>query len=145
MTSKPIFIPNEKAMLALAARLAKKAQPGDIIFLKGELGAGKTTFARGFLRALGYTRVVKSPTYTLVESYQLGNILLYHFDLYRLKSLEELEEIGLSDYLTEDAICLIEWPEKATQLLPEATVCCTIEIPDNGEGRWVNLERSQEV
>jgi len=104
-------------MLALGAQLAEQAKPGDIIFLKGELGAGKTTLARGFLRALGYIGLVKSPTYTLVEPYHLDNVILYHFDFYRLNRIEELDEIGLSDYLTEDAICLIEWPEKSRTTL----------------------------
>ncbi len=140
MNAKRIFIPDEKSMLEFGALLAKNTKPGDIIFLKGQLGAGKTTLARGFLRAFNYSGIVKSPTYTLVEPYSLKNLILYHFDLYRLTRVEELDEIGLSDYLTEDAICLIEWPEKGMQRLPDPTVCCTIEIPENGDGRWAFLE-----
>ena len=135
MNDKALFIPDEETMLAEGAKLAKSTQAGDVIFLQGELGAGKTTLTRGFLRALGYKGIVKSPTYTLLETFQLPDILLYHFDLYRLIRPEDIKEIGLSDYLTEDAICLIEWPEKAEGFLPEPTVCCKIDVPENGVGR----------
>lgn len=141
MNDKSLFIPDEEAMLAEGAKLAKSTQAGNVIFLQGELGAGKTTLTRGFLRALGYKGIVKSPTYTLLETFQLPDILLYHFDLYRLIRPEDIKEIGLSDYLTEDAICLIEWPEKAKGFLPEPTVCCKIDVPENGVGRLILITR----
>lgn len=134
-----LFIPNETDMLSLGKRIAANSKPGDLIYLHGELGAGKTTLVRGLLYALGITGAIKSPTFTLVETYQVDNLHLFHFDLYRLTDPKELLAIGLSDYLTEDAICLIEWPEKAEDYLPEANLYCTIEIPETGEGRWVTL------
>lgn len=138
--SERFFVPDEAAMLALGERLAHEAKAGNLIYLQGNLGAGKTTLTRGFLKALGIQGSIKSPTFTLVETYHVSDLHLFHFDLYRLKDSRELLEIGLSDYLTEDAICLIEWPEKALGYLPEATRYCTIEIPNEGEGRWVILQ-----
>jgi len=134
-----LFIPDEALMLDLGKRIAKDSKPGDLIYLSGELGAGKTTLIRGFLHALGVTDSVKSPTFTLIETYQVNAMTIFHFDLYRHKEPKEILEIGLDDYLTDDAICLIEWPEKAANYLPAATRYCTIEIPDTGEGRWVTL------
>lgn len=133
-------ITNTEQMLHLGAVLAKKCSGGSIIYLEGELGAGKTTLVRGFVRALGYLGLVKSPTYTLIESYELDSLHVYHMDLYRLTNPTELQAIGLSDYLTSHSICLIEWPEKAEKLLPKPNWRCTIEILPHGQGRSVNIE-----
>ncbi len=138
------FITTEKEMQALGAALARDCVPGSIIFLQGELGAGKTTLVRGFLRALGYKGIVKSPTYTLIESYEFeGGLHVYHVDLYRLEQPDALEHIGLSDYLTLDSICLIEWPEKAESLLPKPNVRCSIDLVSGG--RKVDLTAEDET
>lgn len=178
---------DENAMTELGAKLAKAAIPGTIIYLDGDLGAGKTTLVRGFLRSLGYSGAVKSPTFTIVEPYSLennkfynyneleddlkpdnnnnsvtvsilGNSLepanshgtanshkpvkshaqrIYHFDLYRLEDPEELEYIGIRDYLDGQAIALIEWPEKGYGVLPRADLI--IKITHLSQGRKVEL------
>ena len=125
-----IKINNEKEMQAFGAQLARDVKAPAIICLEGELGAGKTTVARGFLRELGYNGSVKSPTYTIVECYDLNNLKVYHFDLYRLSSFDELEAMGFVDYLDDNAICLIEWPQLVATHLPPESLYCTIEVCD---------------
>ena len=112
------YVVDEAAMLAYGAALAREFGPEDLVFLVGDLGAGKTTLARGILRGLGFAGHVKSPTYTLVEPYEFGSTRVYHFDFYRIKDREELEYIGLDDLLGERAIKLVEWPERAFGRLP---------------------------
>jgi tRNA threonylcarbamoyladenosine biosynthesis protein TsaE len=109
----------EAATLAFGADLARACPLRALIFLSGDLGAGKTTLARGFLQALGHAGKVKSPTYTLVEPYRLGARALYHLDLYRVADPAELEYLGLREMLGEDALLLVEWPERAGDWLPE--------------------------
>src|SRR5690349_2246127 len=112
-----IDLPDEAATAALAAHLAAVARPGDVIALKGELGAGKTSFARAFIRALGGTGEVPSPTFTLVQVYDVQPAPVWHFDAYRLRDPEEAWELGIEDGFAE-GISLIEWPERLGALLP---------------------------
>ena len=123
-------------MEALGARLARGFTPG-IVYLQGELGTGKTTLVRGLLRGLGHHGKVRSPTYTLVEPYLLDAGTAYHLDLYRLGSAEELEWLGLRDMLGEQALLLVEWPERGVGVLPPPDL--EIRIDYAGEGRVVNL------
>lgn len=126
------FFADESQTLAFGQQLAAICPTKLIIFLQGELGAGKTTLVRGFLQGLGHQGLVKSPTYTLVESYELTNKTIYHFDLYRLTNPEELDYIGIRDYLSQTAILLIEWPERGAKQLPSADLTCYIEAIDSG-------------
>jgi tRNA threonylcarbamoyladenosine biosynthesis protein TsaE len=115
----PVCIPTQEAMADFASQVIEDIPKGTVIFLKGNLGAGKTTFVRGCLRGLGYTGVVNSPTYTLVNSYDLKTFTIHHFDLYRLKSPFELDVLGVDHYLHSESICFIEWPEKGGSILPQ--------------------------
>lgn len=133
---------NEAATLAFAAQLAKVICPCLIIYLHGDLGAGKTTLVRGTLQALGYEGKVKSPTYTLVESYEIlskvySRFNLYHFDLYRFNDDEEWENTGFRDYFNAQSVCIIEWPEKAQQVLPAADI--NIFLTVRGAGRSIRV------
>ena len=120
------FLPDEASTLAFGATLATCCPAAAVIYLYGDLGAGKTTLARGFLRGLGYTGKVKSPTYTIVEPYEIAPLTLFHFDFYRLQNPQELEFIGVQDYFTETAIILAEWPERGGELLRTADLSCYI-------------------
>lgn len=136
---KEIIIPDEKAMMALGGKIAAQFPEGGIVLLNGDLGAGKTTLVRGLLRHLGFQGTVKSPTYTLVEPYEVNNRNIFHFDLYRLGDPEELEYMGGRDYWDSNALCLIEWPEKAYGYLPEEDLNLT--ILHDGERRKVEIQK----
>jgi tRNA threonylcarbamoyladenosine biosynthesis protein TsaE len=115
----------------LGARLAHAVLAPAVIYLNGPLGAGKTTFVRGFLRGLGFHEKVKSPTYTIVEPYETEQYEVFHFDLYRLITPDELRQIDLADYFAPRAVCLIEWPEKGGALLPPADIACFFDMMQN--------------
>lgn len=122
----------EAAQEAFGGRLALACEPPLLIFLDGELGAGKTTLVRGFLRALGHSGNVKSPTYTLIEPYEIGGRQVYHLDLYRLSDPAELEYLGLREMLDEEAVLLIEWPQRGAGWLPDADLEIRISLRDLG-------------
>ncbi len=113
-----------------------------LVFLVGDLGAGKTTLTRGFMKAAGYQGIVKSPTYNIVEEYRVNQRLFFHFDLYRLVDPEELEWIGISDYLQEESVCLIEWPENGAGYLAEPDVL--ISMMTTKSGRKIQIEKMPE-
>lgn len=144
MNSRFITLPTESALLALSAEIAAVCQAPCIIFLAGRLGAGKTTFARGFLHGRGHVGAVKSPTYTLVEPYLLAQQQkIYHFDFYRLTDPQELEYIGIEEYFNQSAICLIEWPECALGMLPAPDLTCQIDIPVSGRELTMTAHSAQ--
>lgn len=129
---------DEAATLAFGARLAGELKPGMTFYLEGDLGAGKTTLVRGLLRALGHTGRVKSPTYTLVESYSVTGFEVFHFDLYRMHDPREWLDAGFRDVNDGLAVSLIEWPEKAAGWLPSPDVIIRLRI--NDDSREVECE-----
>jgi len=137
-----IILADETETLALGAALTPCMQPGLVIWLDGDLGAGKTTLVRGLLRALGDAGPVKSPTYTLVEIHVVSGLNLYHFDFYRFNQPEEYLDAGLDEYFAGDGVCLVEWPERASPYLPAADL--HIRLTVEGEGRLALVEAGSE-
>ncbi len=146
MPTIKLNIPDEEAMRALgqdiALALKEEKTGGCIFYLYGDLGAGKTTLTRAILQGLGVTGRIKSPTYTIVEPYELNGFFnkkeAYHFDLYRLGDPEELEYLGIRDYFSPEAVVMVEWPEKGEGVLPSADVCIRIQYAERG--RVIELE-----
>ena len=128
---------DESETECLGKCLAESLPYPSIVYLRGNLGAGKTTLTRALLRALGHSGSVKSPTYTLVEPYEIREKNVFHFDLYRLADPEELEFLGIRDYLSKQALCIFEWPERGEGWLPSPDVIIDLEI--KGTGREANL------
>jgi len=137
-----LTLPDETATLALGGRLAAKLRPGLVVWLTGDLGAGKTTLVRGLLRGLHFEGRVKSPTFTLVEIYEFSSFNLYHFDLYRFVDPDEWEDAGFREYFNPTSICLVEWPEKGGGLLPEPDVAVELDFREGGgvDGRTIRIE-----
>lgn len=126
------YLADARRTRALGADLAGACRSGCVIYLVGELGAGKTTLTRGFLQALGYGGSVKSPTYTLLEPYDVGARRVYHLDLFRLSAPEELEYLGLRDLLEPDAVLLVEWPQRGVGLLPPPDLRLILKYAERG-------------
>jgi tRNA threonylcarbamoyladenosine biosynthesis protein TsaE len=137
-----VDLPDEAATAALAARISALAEVGDVIALKGDLGSGKTSFARSFIRARGGAEEVPSPTFTLVQIYELGQGAIWHFDLYRLKSPEEAWELGIEDAFSE-GISLIEWPERLGSLLPRRRLDIELLFGDRAEARRALIDAGE--
>ncbi len=133
-----IEVKGEQRQEAVGACLALNCRPPFIVYLEGNLGTGKTTLVRGFLRQLGYQGRVKSPTYTLLEPYELAGQSYYHFDLYRLSDPRELDYLGIEDLLNRDALLLIEWPEKGIGVLPQADLM--VHFTHHDQARRIKFE-----
>jgi tRNA threonylcarbamoyladenosine biosynthesis protein TsaE len=131
-------VEDEAGTHVVARQLGTELNAKGVVYLAGTLGAGKTTFSRGILRSYGYDGAVKSPTFTLVEPYDLQWGQVYHFDLYRIADPEELEFLGIDDYLAGGHLCLIEWSERGEGFLPGADL--RVELVPKGDGRNIKIE-----
>lgn len=118
---------NPEETFALGQKIGRAAPPGQVYTLTGDLGVGKTVFTQGVASGLGITEPVNSPTFTIVQVYEEGRLPFYHFDVYRIGDIEEMEEIGYDDYFFGEGICLIEWAELIKEILPENRISITIE------------------
>jgi tRNA threonylcarbamoyladenosine biosynthesis protein TsaE len=138
-----IELPDEAVTAAFAAEIAALVRPGDVITLKGELGAGKTSFARAFIRARGGVEPVPSPTFTLVQVYEVGEIPIWHIDLYRVRDPEEAWELGIEDAFL-DGVSLIEWPERLGSLVPARRLEITLSAGPTSDARRAVIDPSGE-
>lgn len=130
--------------VTIAETFAKTLQKGDVVCLYGGLGAGKTAFVSGVAKGLGYQGYTSSPTFTLMNEY-IAALPIYHFDVYRIADSDEMEAVGIDDYLFGDGVCLIEWPDKIADLLPEAVIRVEIQKSDKNENqRTITIERERE-
>jgi tRNA threonylcarbamoyladenosine biosynthesis protein TsaE len=133
---------DEAATLEAGRAFAKQLTAGMVVYLHGDLGAGKTTFVRGVLQGLGYAGKVKSPTYTIVEPYVISTYNIYHFDLYRFMDENEWDAAGFSEYFNDSSICIVEWPEKAESILPKPDFDVKLSLLGNatqGDGRKLEI------
>ena len=136
-------LPAERDTLAFGEALAPALEPGLVVYLIGELGAGKTTLARGVLRGLGHTGKVKSPSFALVEPYAFSRLYLYHFDFYRFTDPRELGDAGFREHFNPGSVCLVEWPERAAGTVPAADLKITLKLA--GVGRELQIDADTEA
>lgn len=134
---------SEKETFQIAKELAEAAKPGEVYCLSGDLGVGKTVFTKGFAAGLGIMEPVSSPTFTIVQMYEGGRLPLYHFDVYRIEDIEEMEEIGYEDCFYGEGVCLIEWAELIKEVLPEEYSQITIskDLDKGYDYRRVEIEK----
>lgn len=137
LSNRTLYLPDEASTLAVGRLFGETLKGGATVYLEGSLGAGKTTFCKGIIVSFGYSGLVKSPTYTLVEPYAVNGKQIYHFDLYRLGEPEELEFMGIRDYFLPENICLVEWPEKGADYLAPADII--VELTPQEAGRALSL------
>ncbi len=136
---------SEKETIDLGIDLAGQLKHGDVVALFGDLGSGKTRFVQGICKGLGVREHTASPTFTIVNEYAVNAINIYHFDFYRINSLQEIREIGFDEYVNSDGICLIEWAEKASQLLPAQRYDVRFQLGKNEHIRQISIEHNVEV
>jgi tRNA threonylcarbamoyladenosine biosynthesis protein TsaE len=137
------YLPAESDTLAFGTALGQALQPGLVVYLSGDLGAGKTTLARGILRGLGHTGKVKSPSFSLLEPYAFSRLYLYHFDFYRFTDPRELDDSGFREYFHPGSVCLVEWPEKAVGIIPAADISIAMAV--SGSGRELEIDAGTEA
>ncbi len=130
---------DEAATLRAGQQFAEQLSADKVVYMHGDLGAGKTTFVRGVLQGLGYKGKVKSPTYTLVEPYVISRFLLYHFDLYRFIDEFEWDSAGFSEYFNNESVCIVEWPEKAEHILPTPNFDVKLRLGEQDKGRVLEV------
>lgn len=144
-----IVLANTENVTQLAEQFAMVQTEGLLVFLEGDLGVGKTTFVRAVLRTMGYEGTVKSPTYTLVETYEFNRTCVHHFDLYRLQHPEELDYLGIEDYITPNALVFIEWPDRGNGILPTCDLTFNYTYDGNYEHRYLSIlgrtKRGEEI
>ena len=145
MSDLAIDLADGAATERAGAAVARALAPGVVVTLSGDVGAGKTTLARGLLRGLGWTGSVKSPTFTLVEHYPLSNLYLYHFDFYRFDNVDEWDDAGVAEAFRDDSVCLVEWPERVAGLLPEADLALRLERDATGMARRLHARATTDA
>ncbi|HKU86599.1 MAG TPA: tRNA (adenosine(37)-N6)-threonylcarbamoyltransferase complex ATPase subunit type 1 TsaE [Casimicrobiaceae bacterium] len=135
MSTLTLHLPDAAVTEACGACIAPRLEGGMIVTLAGDLGAGKTTLVRGLLRARGVEGLIKSPTYTLVEHYPVSSLYFYHFDFYRFMSPDDWDTAGFADYFRDDSVCIVEWPERAGDRLPQADLALSLAYDASERGR----------
>jgi len=135
-----IVIQNELDTKRFGIELAQKLKPGDIVALIGDIGTGKTTLTKSIAEGLGITEMITSPTFAIVQEYMSGRIPLYHFDVYRLNSEEEMYELGYEEYFFGKGVCIVEWADKILELIPQDSIIIRIEYGTNEEQRIYHIE-----